>query len=158
MCNQSRGFHKSCLTCVLMKLCWDPLIHTQTHTYLSTYKTQIPVSDLYVNDLRVDILPFLSLSLPLSLSLSLFTYLLWLPWAVRGKSPSAFMFTQKCRYYCSLLQVYELFAYKLFFFPLFPIEKYGWDILKPLTINHNFLIGTVQATTYNQLTSRESCT
>lgn len=54
MCNQSGGFHKPRLTCVLMKLCKDPLKHTQTHTYPSTYKTQIPVSDLCVNDLRVD--------------------------------------------------------------------------------------------------------
>lgn len=53
MCNQSGGFHKPRLTCVLMKLCKDPLKHTQTHTYPSTYKTQIPVSDLCVNDLRV---------------------------------------------------------------------------------------------------------
>jgi len=110
------------VTCVLMKLCWDPLKHTQTHT-LSTYKTRIPVSDLCVNDLRVDTL---SLSLFLSHThththrerereLMPFTHLLRLPWAVRGKSRCMFMFTQKCRYSCSLLQVSELFAYKHFF-------------------------------------------
>lgn len=53
------------------------------------------------------------------------------------------MFTQKCRYYCSLLQVCELFAYKHFFFQLKQEVRVGYIedlILNGTAMNYNFLM------------------